>query len=98
VFYDRVPLNTYAFRGYLQQTVTTYDGHGNIMDGLRFFENTTATDPPSPFTFISQKNQSANFAPYSLAWNVQTEKAVSESTPRTCRKTLAVSTGRCNTI
>jgi hypothetical protein len=77
VFYDRVPLNTYAFRGYPQQTVTTYDGHGNITDGPRVFENATATDPHSPFPLIDQKNQSGNFAPYSLAWNVETEQAVS---------------------
>lgn len=77
VFYDGVPLNTYAFRGYPQQTVTTYDGHGNITDGPCVFENVTATNPRSPFPFIDQKNQSGNFAPYSLAWNLEAEQAVS---------------------
>lgn len=76
-FYDQVPLNIYAFRNYPLQTVTTYDGHGNITDGPRLFENITATDPHSPFPFIDQKNQSGNFAPYSLAWNVEAERALS---------------------
>lgn len=77
VFYDGVPLNTYAFRDYPQQTVTTYNGHGNITDGPRVFENATATDLHSPFPLIHQKDQSGNFAPYSLAWNLEAEQAVS---------------------
>ncbi len=77
VFYDGVPLNTYAFHSYPQQTVTTYDGHGNITNGPRVFENVTATDPHSPFPFIDQGNRSGNFAPYSLAWNVEAEQNVS---------------------
>jgi len=76
-FYDQVPLNTYAFRNYPLQTVTTYDGHGNITDGPRLFENVIATDPHSPFPFIDQKNQSGNFSPYSLTWNVEAEQALS---------------------
>jgi hypothetical protein len=76
VFYDQVPLNTYAFRSYPEQTVTTYDGHGNITGGPSFFENVVSTDPHSPFPFIDQKNQSGNFAPYSLAWNIEAEQAL----------------------
>jgi hypothetical protein len=44
-FYDEVPLNVYAFRGYPQQTVTTYNASGNMIDGPRLFYNFINTDP-----------------------------------------------------
>lgn len=74
VFYDQVPLNTYAFGRFPQQTVTTYDGQGNLTDGPRLFYNLTSTEPASRFPFIDQETQSGNFAPYSLAWNVEAEQ------------------------
>ncbi len=39
IFYDSIPLETYAFSSYPQQIVTTYDGNGNITDGPRQFLN-----------------------------------------------------------
>jgi hypothetical protein len=50
VFYDQVPLDTYAFRSFPQQTVTTYDGQGNITDGPRLFYNLTSTQPRFAFS------------------------------------------------
>jgi hypothetical protein len=75
-FYDEVPLNVYAFRGYPQQTVTTYDASGNISDGPRLFYNFINTDPNSNFSLIDQEAHSGNFAPYSLAWTVEGEHSV----------------------
>jgi hypothetical protein len=76
VFYDQVPLNTYAFRSFPRQTVTTYDGLGNITDGPRVFYNLTNTEPNSNFALIDQESHSGNFAPYSLAWNLEAEQRI----------------------
>jgi hypothetical protein len=76
VFYDQVPLDTYAFRSFPQQTVTTYDGQGNITDGPRLFYNLTSTQPDSRFPLVDQEAHTGNFAPYSLAWNVEREQKI----------------------
>jgi hypothetical protein len=78
VFYDTLPLNTYAFSSYPQQIVTTYDSSGNVIDGPRRYLNLTSAST-SGFPFIIQQNQSGNFAPYSVAWNVEAEHEVTES-------------------
>jgi hypothetical protein len=79
VFYDTLPLNTYAFSSYPEQIVTTYDSSGNITDGPRRYLNLTSTASNSGFPFIIQQNKSGNFAPYSVAWNVEAEHQVTES-------------------
>ena len=77
VFYNEVPLDTYAFSNYPQQVVTTYDGNGNITDGPRTYLNLTSTEARSEFPFIDQKHISGNFAPYSIAWNLEGERSLS---------------------
>jgi outer membrane receptor for ferrienterochelin and colicin len=77
VFYDTLPLNTYAFSSYPQQIVTTYDGSGNVTNGPRRYQNITSN--ASGFPLILQQNTSGNFAPYSVAWNVEAEHEVTES-------------------
>lgn len=79
VFYDSLPLNTYAFSNYPEQIVTTYDGSGNVIDGPRQYLNIISTAPKSGFPLISQQNTTGNFAPYSVAWNVEAEHEVNES-------------------
>ena len=78
VFYDTLPLNTYAFSSYPEQIVTTYDGQGNVIDGPRRYLNITSVMPKSGFPFIHQQITSGNFAPYSVAWNVEAEHEVNE--------------------
>jgi len=78
VFYDTLPLNTYAFSSYPQQIVTTYDGSGNVTDGPRRYLNLIST-ASTGFPLILQQNTSGNFAPYSVAWNVEAEHEVTES-------------------
>ena len=75
VFYDSIPLETYAFSKYPEQIVTTYDGSGNITDGPRQFLNLTSQSP-SRFPFIHQLSRNGNFAPYSFAWNIEGERIV----------------------
>ena len=78
VFYDSVPLDTYAFSNYPQQVVTTYDGHGNITDGPRTYRNVISTGAESEFPFIDQQIRSGNFAPYSVAWNIEAEHRLNQ--------------------
>ena len=78
VFYDSVPLDTYAFSNYPQQVVTTYDGHGNITDGPRRYQNVISTGAESEFPFIDQQIRSGNFAPYSVAWNIEAEQRLNQ--------------------
>jgi hypothetical protein len=75
IFYDSIPLETYAFGSYPEQIVTTYDGSGNITDGPRQFHNLTSQSP-SRFPFIHQLNCNGNFAPYSIAWNIEGERII----------------------
>jgi hypothetical protein len=79
VFYDSLPLNTYAFSSYPEQIVTTYDGNGNVTDGPRRYLNLISTASKSGLPFIMQQTTSGNFAPYSVAWNVEAEREVNES-------------------
>jgi hypothetical protein len=73
IFYDLIPLDTYAFSNYPEQTVTTYDGNGNITDGPRQYLNVISQSPKSRLPFLDQQSRSGNFAPYSFAWNIEGE-------------------------
>jgi hypothetical protein len=77
VFYDSIPLETYAFSRYPEQIITTYDGGGNITDGPRQFLN-VISQSPSRFPFIHQLSRNGNFAPYSFAWNIEGERIISQ--------------------
>ncbi|MFC5865197.1 TonB-dependent receptor plug domain-containing protein [Acidicapsa dinghuensis] len=76
VFYDNVPLDTYAFGSFPEQVITTYDGAGNVVDGPRTYLNLTGTEAKSQFPFIHQDQHSGDFAPYSVAWNVEGDRAI----------------------
>ncbi|MFT4111802.1 hypothetical protein [Silvibacterium sp.] len=73
VFYDTVPLDTYAFESYPEQVITTYDGHGNITQGPTIYQNLLGTDSGPAFALVDRDVHSGNFAPYSIAWNVEAE-------------------------
>jgi hypothetical protein len=77
IFYDSIPLETYAFSRYPEQVITTYDGSGNITDGPRQFVN-LISQSPSRFPFIHQLSRNGNFAPYSFAWNIEAERIVNQ--------------------
>jgi hypothetical protein len=74
VFYDRVPLNIYAFQNYPAQTATTYDSAGNVTDGPRLFHNIIGTQPSASFPLVDQESATGNFAPHSFAWTVEAER------------------------
>jgi hypothetical protein len=79
LFYDAVPLDTYAFNNYPEQIVTNYDGAGNIISGPQLYLNVISQSAETRNPFLHQRDHDGNFAPYSFAWNVETEHSVSES-------------------
>ena len=76
LFYDRVPLNVYAFRRFPDQIVTTYGPDGSVVDGPRRFYNTTDQAEATGFPFVRRRNTIGNFAPYSATWNIEVEHPV----------------------
>ncbi len=79
LFYDAVPLDTYAFNNYPQQVVTNYDGAGNIIGGPELYLNIISQSAETRNPFLHQQDRNGNFAPYTFAWNLETEHSISES-------------------
>ena len=79
LFYDTVPLDTYAFDKYPEQNVTTYDGSGDVVSGPQLYVNILSQSAGSRNPFLHQQDRDGNFAPYTFAWNLEIEHSVSES-------------------
>ena len=79
LFYDAVPLDTYAFNKYPEQTVTNYNGVGNIVSGPQLYLNIISQSAESRNPFLHQQDRDGNFAPYTFAWNLEAEHSISES-------------------
>ncbi len=77
VFYDNVPLNTYAFSSYPQQTVTMYNSAGGVIGSPIQYINLTEQAAESKFPFIDSAKKSGNFAPYTVGWNVELDRSFS---------------------
>jgi len=77
VFYDNVPLNTYAFSSYPQQTVTVYNNAGGVIGSPVQYINLTQQAAESKFPFIDSAQKSGNFAPYTVGWNVELDRSFS---------------------
>jgi hypothetical protein len=77
LFYDRVPLNVYAFSQYPEQVVTNYAPDGSVLGVPLTYQNILGT-VVQKFSFVSKKLVSGNFAPRSSTWNVQIEQPVGQ--------------------
>ena len=77
VFYDRVPLNVYAFDRYPQQIVTNYAPDGNIIGSPLTYLNLTGVALTPESLLIHSANQPGNFAPHSGTWDIQIEHTIS---------------------
>jgi hypothetical protein len=77
VFYDSVPLDVYAFNSYPQQIITAYNASGAIVGGPVQYINLTEQATESAFPFVDRAQKNGNFAPYSVAWNMELERLVS---------------------
>ena len=72
-FYDRVPLNIYAFNRYPDRVLTAYDSAGEIAAGPFLFLNTLG-QVKVRHPFLYQKPIDGNFSPRSATWTVQIEQ------------------------
>lgn len=75
LFYDRVPLNVYAFPSYPNPWITMYDGFGNVTAGPWLFQNVIGQVSPR-YPWISQELVPGNFSPRSSTWRVEVEQPV----------------------
>ena len=76
LFYDRVPLNVYAFSSYPNRVVTWFDRTGHVSGGPFFYQNSLGeVNLQSPF--VHQEPIAGNFSPRSATWNVQVEQPLS---------------------
>ncbi len=76
IFYDSVPLDVYAFNSYPEQVITTYDAQGLPVGPPVHYSNIIGEVSPSFSPFIDRTVKSGDFAPYSLAWNLELERIV----------------------
>jgi hypothetical protein len=76
MFYDRVPLNVYAFRDYPRQVVTTFDPQGNVISGPLTFWNVIMTSS-NPVPGVHRRRRPGNFAPYSIGSSLEVERTFS---------------------
>ncbi len=76
-FYDRVPLNVYAFNRYPGRLETTYDNAGNTLTGPTLFVNTLGHDIVRR-PFVTQSPSDGNFSPRSLLWSAQAEQPITK--------------------
>jgi hypothetical protein len=79
LFYDRVPLNVYAFERYPRMVITTFGSDGEIIDGPRLFANITDRAESSGSPFLFSRDKIGNFAPYSATWNVEVEHPLTKN-------------------
>jgi hypothetical protein len=76
IYYDRVPLNVFAFSRSPEQIITTYGPGGVILDGPRLFQNLAESVSGKRFPLVDSNNAASNFAPYSKTWNIEVEQTV----------------------
>jgi hypothetical protein len=77
-FYDSVPLNVYAFSRYPEQIITTYQPGGSVLGTPQTYLNLTSEAVASEFPLLDQDRKIGNFAPYTVAWNLQVQHQFSE--------------------
>jgi hypothetical protein len=77
IFYDRVPLNVYAFDKNPSQVMIDYAPDGSIIGQPREFFNITERAIRKGNPFVLGKNVIGNFAPYSSTWSTEVEHAFS---------------------
>jgi hypothetical protein len=75
MFYDRVPLNVYAFNYYPKESIDFYDAGGNITAGPFLYANTLGVaDVHSAFIF--HHAVAGDFSPQSATGSVQVEQPI----------------------
>lgn len=75
LFFDRVPLNVYAFNHYPKQIVTFYDEQGTIAAGPFFYLNSLGqVNTRAPFVF--HRMVAGNFSPRTATGSIEVEQSL----------------------
>jgi hypothetical protein len=74
-FYDRVPLNIYAFDSYPNEFLTQYSPDGEITEGPILYKNTLG-EVFRHHQLIFQGPEPGNFSPQSQIWTMRVEQPV----------------------
>ncbi len=77
LFFDRVPLNVYAFNKYPDRVITDYAPDGSILGGPFLFLNTLGQNRVK-HPFVSQKPVDGNFSPESRIFSGQIEQPITK--------------------
>lgn len=72
-FYDRVPLNVYAFNHYPNELITMYNGAGATAAGPLVYQNILGEVPIAP-PLVFQEQTPGNFSPRSTTWAMKVEQ------------------------
>lgn len=75
VFYDRVPLDVYAFQNYPRQVMTAFDPGGDILSGPTVFYNVIMASDHR-YATVHRRNRAGNFAPYSIGSSMEVEHTI----------------------
>jgi hypothetical protein len=77
LFYDRVPLNVYAFNQYPSRLITLFDANGQISAGPFLYQNGLGTVNVS-YPFVFQEPVAGNFSPRSATGSLQIEQPLTQ--------------------
>jgi hypothetical protein len=77
LFFDRVPLNVYAFNKYPDRVITDYAPDGSIIGGPFLFLNTLGQNRVK-HPFVSQEPVDGNFSPESRIFSAQIEQPITK--------------------
>jgi hypothetical protein len=78
-FYDRVPMNIYAFADYPYEIITQYDPNtGDVSAGPFLFKNTLG-QVYRHHKLIFQGPQAGNFSPQSQIWTIRLEQPITSA-------------------
>jgi hypothetical protein len=77
LFYDRVPLNVYAFNQYPSRVITLFDPNGQVSAGPFLYQNGLGT-VNTTYPFVFQESVAGNFSPRSATGSLQIEQPLTQ--------------------
>jgi len=77
MFYDRVPLNVYAFNAWPQQVVTVFGPGGTAIGGPTTYENVIGPGLGETGWLLHSSTEPGNFSPRSAKWSMQVDHTLS---------------------
>jgi hypothetical protein len=78
-FYDRVPLDVYAFPKFPVRAVTDFGPNGNVTNAVAFAENVLGGDAGPGSLLVHNAASPGSFAPRNATWKIGVEHTVSRN-------------------